>query len=57
MYLYCVVSLGGRIQRDKTPPNECLEYDIKQSDSEVPVLLELWGMRITSSLPSLPYPL
>ena len=26
-------------------------YDTKQSDGEVPVMLELWGMRITLSLP------
>ena len=32
-------------------PNECPENDIKQSDGEAPVL-ELWGMRSTSSLPS-----
>ena len=32
-------------------------YDIKQSDGEVPVLLELWGMRSTPSLPSLSGPL
>ena len=24
----------------KTPTNECLEYDIKQSDGEPPVMLE-----------------
>ncbi len=29
-------------------------YDIKQSDSEAPVTLELWGMRSISLLPSLP---
>ena len=28
-------------------PNECPEYDTKQSDGEVPVMLELWGMRST----------
>ena len=31
-----------------------LDYDTKQSDSEVPVMLELWGMRRTPSLPLLP---
>ena len=30
-------------------PNECPGYDIKQSDSEVPVLLELRGMQSTPS--------
>ena len=34
----------------------CPEYDTK-SDDEVPVLLELWGMRSTPSLPTLPGPL
>ena len=38
-------------------PNECPGYDTKQSDSEVPVMLELWGMRSTPSLPILPGPL
>ena len=32
-------------------------YDTKQSDGEVPVMLDLWGMWSTSSLPSLPVPL
>ena len=31
----------------KTPPNECPGYDTKQSDGEVPAVLELWGMRST----------
>ena len=38
-------------------PNEFLRYDTKQSDADVPVLLELWGMQGTLSLPSLPGPL
>ena len=37
--------------------HDCPEYDTKQSDGEVPVMLELWGMQSTSSLPSLPGPL
>ena len=32
-------------------PNECPGYDTKQSDGEIPVMLELWGMRSTPSLP------
>ena len=39
------------------PSNECPVYDTKQCDGEVPVILEIWGMRGTSSLPSLPGPL
>ena len=35
-------------------PNKCPGYDTKQSDGEVPVMLELWGMLSTPSLPSLP---
>ena len=38
-------------------PNECPGYDTKQSDGEVSAVLELWGMRSTPSLPSLPGPL
>ena len=39
------------------PPNECPEYDTKQSDGEVPAMLELWGMRSTPSFQLLPGPL
>ena len=50
------------LQRGKTYPhmhtlNECPGYNNKQSDGEVPVLLELWGMWSTRSLPSFPCPL
>ena len=38
-------------------PSLCPRYDTKQSDGEVPVMLELWGMQSTPSLPSLPDPL
>ena len=34
--------------------NECPGYDTKQSDSEVLVTLELWGIRGALSLSSLP---
>ena len=37
--------------------NECPVYDIKESDAEAPIMLELWVMRTTRSLPSLPGPL
>ena len=36
-----------------TPPHECPRYDAKQSDGEAPVILELWRMQSTPSLPSL----
>ena len=47
------------LQRGNTPfpANECPRYDTKQSDGEVPAVLEHWGMRSTPSLPSLSGPL
>ena len=60
----CPVSWGCRIHRlllcrgVRPPPhNGCPGYDTKQSDGEVPAMLELWGMRSTPLLPSLPGPL
>ena len=44
-------------RRGKTPPNENPEYDTKQSDGEALVMLELWGMQNTPSLPLFPGPL
>ena len=41
----------------RPPPNKCSGYDTKQSDGEVPAMLELWGIRSTPLLPSLPGPL
>ena len=41
------------LQRGKTSPNECPGYDTKQSDGDVPVMLGLWGMQSTPSLPLL----
>ena len=38
-------------------PNKYPGYDTKQSDSEAPVMLELWGMQSTPSLLLLPGPL
>ena len=35
-------------------PNECPGYNTKQFEGEAPVMLELWGMWSTPSLPSLP---
>ena len=58
----CPVGWGFRIHQlllcrgVRPPPNECPGYDTKQSDGEVPAMLELWGMRSTPSLPSLPGP-
>ena len=36
------------------PSNKCHGYDTKQSDGEVPVMLDLLGMQDTPPLPSLP---
>ena len=44
------------LQWGKTP-YQCPGYETKQSDSEVPLMLELWGMRSAPSLPLLPGPL
>ena len=38
-------------------PNEYPGYDTRQSDGEVSVMLDVWGMRSTPSLKSLPAPL
>ena len=59
LYLSCPIGWDCRIHqlhlcRGVRHPNECPRYDTKKSDSEVPVMLELWGMRSTPSLPSLP---
>ena len=42
------------LQKGKTPINECPGYDTKQSDGDVPAVLELWEMRSTLSLPLFP---
>ena len=59
----CLVGWGCRIhwlhlcKGVRSPPNECPGYDTKQSDGEVPVMLEFWGIQSTPSLPSLQGPL
>ena len=55
----CPASWGCRIHRlhlcrGVRSPNECPGYDTKWSDGEVPVMLEIWGMRNTPLLLSLP---
>ena len=63
LLLFFPVGLDCRIHRlhlcreVRPPHHECPVYDAEQSDGEVPVLLELWGMRSASSLPSFPGPL
>ena len=57
------VSWGCRIHQlhlcrgIRHPTNACPRYDTKQSDGEVLVILELWGMQRTPSLPLLLGPL
>ena len=47
-------STGGELYTPTASlQNECPVYDIKQSNSEVPVMLEIWGMQSTPSLPLL----
>ena len=46
-YIDCISAEGH------DSPNECPGYDIKQSDRETSVILDLWGMRSTPSSPSL----
>ena len=47
-------TLTAPLQKGKTPSSECPRYDTKQSDGEVPVMLELWAMWRTPLLPLLP---
>ena len=53
----CIAHSDCASAEGKTPTNECPGYDTKQSDAEVPAVLEFWGMQSTPSLPSLPGPL
>ena len=61
--MYCPVGCGRRIHRQllcrgiRPPHIRVPRYKTKQSDAEAPVMLELWVMRSTHSLPSLPDPL
>ena len=45
------------LQRGKTPLNECPVYDTKQSGVEALLMLDLWGMRVITSLPFFTGPL
>ena len=58
---HCPVDWDCRIHRlhlcrgvTPPPPNEYPGYDTKRSDGEAPVMLGLWGMWSTPSLPLLP---
>ena len=62
-FLDCPFGWNCRIHRlllcweVRHPPNECLLYDIKQSDGEAPVMLSFGGMQSNPLLLSLPGPL
>ena len=55
--MYCPVSWGGEFHRLRLsrgvghPPNDWPGCDTGQSGCRVPVMLELWGMQSTFSLP------
>ena len=51
------ITQTASLQKAKTPNQWVSWYDTKLSDSEVLVMLELWGMQSTSSLPLLTDPL
>ena len=57
----CIAQSAGTVEyTDSTSAegwDECPRDNTKQSDGEIPVMLELWGMQCTPSLPSLPDPL
>ena len=60
--IHCSISWGCRILqlhlcRGVRTSNKCPRYDTKQSDGEASVILELWGIWSTLSLPLLPAPL
>ena len=58
MYMYIYIYIYIYIYTDAyPPPTSVLIYDTEQSDSKVPVMLELWRMWSTLSLPSLSVPL
>ena len=59
MILIKIVLLSGAVEYTEcnSAPNVFVRYDTKQSDGEVPVMLEFWRMRSTPSLPLLPGPL
>ena len=48
---YLFVQSPGAVEY---PTNECPGYDTKQSDGEVPAVLELWRMWSIPLLPSVP---
>ena len=57
-FLFILAESAGAAEEYPPPAhNECPGDDIKKPDSEPPVMLELYGIRSTPWLPSLPDPL
>ena len=52
-----IAQLAGAVEYTDCNSAECPRYDTKQSDGEVLVMLELWGMWSTLLLLLLPGPL
>ena len=57
IYQFCILPSLLLCRGVRPSSNKCPGYDTKQSDGEVPAVLELWGMWSTPLLASLPGPL
>ena len=55
--IHLCVFWPNRLCKERILPQRVFWYDTKQSGGESQVLLQVWGMRSTSLLPSLPDPL
>ena len=49
-----IILAHTHLDKGKTLPNECPGNNTKHSDGEVPVMLGLWRIRSTPSLPLFP---
>ena len=54
LFKYCLLPNWLLCRGGRPPTNKCPDYDTKQSNGKVPVMLELWEMQSIHSLPSLP---
>ena len=54
LYIYILNHTDYHLCRGIRPPNECPGCRTKQSAGEATVMLELWGMQSTPSLPLQP---
>ena len=53
----CRIHQTASLQRGKIPNNESPGYNTNQSDREVPVMVELWGMWVYPFIALRPFPL